>query len=61
MEELEPIMVRRNGRSLYYRIPAWWHRANHLKVGDMLVIPLKNVRIIRAENVEKEFALETTE
>jgi hypothetical protein len=61
MKEFGPVAVRANGRSLYYRIPAWWHRANRIKVGDMLIVPLEGIRIIRAENVEKELALEVTE
>jgi hypothetical protein len=49
--ELEPVTVRRISRSLYFRVPASFAKANHLKAGDVIIMdPAKSFRIIRSED-----------
>jgi hypothetical protein len=52
--ELEPVVLRQVGRSLYMRVPAPFVRANQLKAGDHIsLVPDKHFKIIRPEDFEK--------
>jgi antitoxin component of MazEF toxin-antitoxin module len=52
MANFPRIQVRKNGGSLYLRLPPDFIRANNLKPGDMIMPDLSTFKIIRQEEAE---------
>jgi hypothetical protein len=49
--ELEPVVLRQVGNSLYLRVPAHFVRANQLRARDVIIMdPAKSFRIVKAED-----------
>jgi hypothetical protein len=60
-KQMEYITLRRNGRSLYMRVPPEYVRANQLEPGDIAVWwPGEKIRIIKKSQME-ELANEAAE
>jgi hypothetical protein len=52
MANFPQIQLRRNGATLYMRLPPDFVRANNLKPGDILMPDLSTFKIVRQEAVE---------
>jgi hypothetical protein len=51
--ELEPVVLRKVGSSLYFRVPAPFVKANDLEAGDYIIlVPTRHFKILKAEDFE---------